>query len=1341
MSEVRNALKEAKKAMKDNDFEAVSKYCKIALKHDRKNYNALLFFGRACQELGKYEDSKKALMMATQIEPDSPVAWQGLAVLCEKQPHVSTKDEYIIIYTRLIDFVKDDEEKVDSTFRKLAKLHLDNDDPMGAAGILRTLVDRLTGEKRITEAWRSLAQTLTAVTNLPKEDIPKLQEALEHSLNDSVLGENETNYQNYLRLLYRTGQRTKLVLAAQNMAKIFPTYLPLEWICRIFVELNAYPCEEQEFPLSQEETSVYITRLLSINKTSPWGNLAQGMIYSQEGRLVEAKAHLRLGADNVKNNLIGWELLRSIQEESSDWPGVETSCRKSLAILSSDNTPTIPRGEDPQAYGTQLRLMQARALVHMGHKNHLKQAVTMLEEFYKTDIDCGLLLVRSRIKLLEFDIASEVLKELEDIFGSSYQLKFLSATLLHAEGEKQQAKQLLEEIVMEEPGFAEGHLELGQIYFETGEMKHAQICCMRAGKLNPKLARAFLYLGHFFRHEDNMDKALKCYEKALSLSPSDDDVGAALSDLYRILGKYEANIQLLQRVTREGGRASCGWAWLRLGLHHLALQNHDPAIQAFQCALTINPDDGPSYECLGDAYLARGAHTAALKVFTYASQLNVTAVYPRYQIAHIKQIVGENLQSVEDFEAVLKWEPMRPVRVVSLVGLAEALLASARKHQEQFFMSNVKDACTQAIFCLIRAASMKPDCSCIWKLMGDACLMLYPMPPSLAPFTLPAKLINREIQDLDEVVEVTKLQVLQMGTRCYGLALQGTPEDALLWHDLGLSTYLQARVQEGSSEGSKEEATIRDLLSHSIQALKKGLTLDPSSSKMWSSLGIVASHKWSGNNALAQHSLIKSCLCQPSAVSWTNLGAFYLSHGETQLAHEAFSQAQNLDPSYVTCWVGQALVAESIGHYEMFDLFRHTTLLGIHLESCIGYSHHVTDLACDRIKQGQRSTEDTLKQALPPATDCTVFYTRSVEEDAIGLNMAGLTLEMMGLYESATRAYEMALSSLKQTPDDSGNVLDGVRANLGRTLTAQGKAEEAMVHFSAIKQPDYFTQCGLALASLKAGKFEEAYNGYTAALHWLAPDDSQKSHILVALASLQYKFQNSEEAKKLLFQGSQLQGASLRGLLVLAALGLVLGDAVLTNAALAELTPHQHNKEHLHNIAFLRAAEATAKGNIKEAKCILSRTIHQHPSSAPLWRALAQHLLTHLPSTKQSRGANIITVTTAAAACASAAAKLTQSAGLHKTIAQDAVTSVLATIELERAKKSKEGVSLRQAQRAVLMCPGSPEAWAMFLAAQVVSGRAQSKNICQLAHIWSQKASPGVSSWLKTLATNIENVA
>lgn len=69
--------------------------------------------------------------------------------------------------------------------------------------------------------------------------------------------------------------------------------------------------------------------------------------------------------------------------------------------------------------------------------------------------------------------------------------------------------------------------------------------------------------------------------------------------------------------------------------------------------------------------------------------------------------------------------------------------------------------------------------------------------------------------------------------------MQTSPEDALLWHDLGLSTYLQAKVQEIA----KEEAATRDLLNRSVQAIKKGLTLDPSNAQMWSTLGIVTSHK------------------------------------------------------------------------------------------------------------------------------------------------------------------------------------------------------------------------------------------------------------------------------------------------------------------------------------------------------------------------------------------------------------------------------------------------------------------------------------------------------------------
>jgi len=55
----------------------------------------------------------------------------------------------------------------------------------------------------------------------------------------------------------------------------------------------------------------------------------------------------------------------------------------------------------------------------------------------------------------------------------------------------------------------------------------------------------------------------------------------------------------------------------------------------------------------------------------------------------------------------------------------------------------------------------------------------------------------------------------------------------------------------------------------------------------------------------------------------------------SQLAHEAFKVAQSLEPSYVASWVGQAIIAEIVGHDDAMDLFRHTTELAHHV-SCAG---------------------------------------------------------------------------------------------------------------------------------------------------------------------------------------------------------------------------------------------------------------------------------------------------------------------------------------------------------------------------------------------------------------------
>ncbi|KAK4289500.1 hypothetical protein Pmani_037531, partial [Petrolisthes manimaculis] len=1337
----------------------------IALKHDRKNYNALLLFGRASQELGKMEDCKKALLMATQVEPENSVAWQGLVQLYEKSSQVATLQEVNAVCTRLVQLLQGDDDKTNSVYRRLAAVQLDRDDKLSAADTLTTLARRLHHEPRQSvDVWQSVAQILSPLPDLADGYVSMLQEALENSLSESVLGENERNYQTYIKLLYRTRQkgRSGVANAALNMANIFTTSYPLEWVCRMYVEMSSRPIEgEDEFPLSEDEVCQQVSRLLRLNNVSVWGNLAQGLLCRKEGKLLQARAHLRLGAERGSPNLLGWRLLLESQASGGDWPGVEVSCRRSLDVMAANPTATVPDDDrDADGYRVYLRLMQARALVNMGHRNHLRQAVDILQEHVGSSLECGVQMVSSRIKLTEFDQAEADLEKLESIFGEEMELKLMTASLLAARGERNKAKLRLQELVKEYPSCAEGHLELAILYYQISEYNKAQLSCMRAAKLNPHLAHPFLYLGHYYRREDNMDRALKCYEKALALAPSDNQVGAALSDLYRVLGKHEANLQLLERVTREGGRSGGGWAWLRLGLHHLATHQPQEATYALQCALTITPDDSAVYECLGDAYVARGAYAAALKAYTCASQLNPAALYPLYRIAHIQQLTSELLEATSGYEAVLKREPGREVCVVALVGLAEAQLAAARRAADQAMFSNVKEACTAALTALTRAGSMQPESACIWKLVGDGCTLLYQVPPSLTPLHIPARLVNKEATDLNQQTSITKLEVLQLGARCYGLGLQLNESDAGLWHDLATNMYQQARLQEHTTIHEKQQQqqveskdeVAKELLQRALMALRKSLNLDPSSGQTWTTLGIITAHKLIDDQALAQHCLIRACESQPCASTWTHLGAYYLSHGDADLAHEAFSQAQAHDPAYVGCWVGQALVAESIGHHDTFDLFRHTTLLGVHPESCIGYAHHVANLACDPKRHTDKHTQLAIRQSLPTATDCAVIYAREHECDPIGQNLAGLFLEMSGLKQSSITRYRSALTTATHEKSSIEGLEDGVRTNLGRILTSSGLVEEAVKHLAAIKSPDFFTQCTLALASLKVGEFEDAYNGYTAALHWLAPDDGHKSHVLVALATLQYKFTNTDEAKELLIQGSQVTDASVQGVLALGALGLMVDDEALSAAALAKLLPHLHDTRYTHHIAFLRAAHATLAGRESEGRLSLSQTIHQHPSIAGLRRSLANLLLA--PSSSAAPTPPLVSAArcSASATCAAAAAKLTQTAGHTNTLAQDSVTSVMARLGMEavggggghRHRRTMMGSSsssssssgssgMKEAQRSVLMSPGSPEAWAALVAARLAAGHSKSK-VGELAGVWAEKASPVVSSWLQSVS-------
>lgn len=130
-----------------------------------------------------------------------------------------------------------------------------------------------------------------------------------------------------------------------------------------------------------------------------------------------------------------------------------------------------------------------------------------------------------------------------------------------------------------------------------------------------------------------------------------------------------------------------------------------------------------------------------------------------------------------------------------------------------------------------------------------------------------------------------------------------------------------------------------------------------------------------------------------------------------------------------------------------------------------------------------------------------------------------------------------------------------------------------------------------------AEHFKESYEAYDAALHWLADEETDKAHVLCAMAAMAYLFQESNDAKTLLFQSIGIKPPIISGLLALAALGMLDGDENLTDLVLKELKTHNDNPEYKNHIAKLIAYSYLMQNDMESAGRVLCKYIHRYPGN------------------------------------------------------------------------------------------------------------------------------------------------
>uniref|UniRef100_A0A8C1DUB7 SKI3 subunit of superkiller complex n=2 Tax=Cyprinus carpio TaxID=7962 RepID=A0A8C1DUB7_CYPCA len=784
--------------------------------------------------------------------------------------------------------------------------------------------------------------------------------------------------------------------------------------------------------------------------------------------------------------------------------------------------------------------------------------------------------------------------------------------LVHvAKEQHKQAEESFLEALSGSPDNGELFFLLGRLFWNMGEevrrdRSKAHTHLLKAAKLDPYLGSVFRFLGHYYREvAKDQGRARGCYKRAFELDSSDAESGAATVDL----------------SMEQGDMVSA--------------------------ALRADPQDWVCWECLGEAYLNRRSFTAALKAFDKAHTLQPTSIYSLYQTAAIKQILGRFKEAAAEYRQILEQEDYVP----ALKGLGECLLALARSALDDYLDGRAVDLIQNAIHYLFRALKQRPDLSCLWKLLGDACTTSRTVSPNRAKVLVPGALYGMD--PLDQGHTLDQRQLLTLGERCFGRALKLMPEAPSLWCDLGLNYYHQSRLLNCLNPEEDQQP----LLEKAMQCVKKAIMLDSANHTYWNALGVVSMAKGIENFALAQHCFIKSVKAESNnVVAWTNLGALYLKKGNIELSHEAFKIAQSLEPLYVNCWIGQALIAESVGSYDTMDLFRHTTELSTHTEGVKGYAYWVCSTLLDRSNRDSEIYLYNIVQmnAVSAAQVALSKYTERIQTDPDAFIMLGYLNTHLQLKKQATEAYRRFASP---HTDKLSFALRGY----GHALSDDGQWEEAVRIYSSTPLEELHDLIGLALAYFRIGRMPESVQAYEKALA-VASSEKEKACILTALALIQHRLGNIDHAKTLLFKCSMLKEPVSESLQCLCSLGLVHGDVTLASATLTELLKLGEGVGGAVEVRCLLTCTLLAlQGNYSGVHREAARAIHRNPGNPSLWALLSRLVPQYCPNKAN------VSIHTSRALLYSGVNQL--ASGRHS--GEDRRRNALKTI-----------------QRAVLLCPG-----------------------------------------------------
>ncbi|XP_057975625.1 tetratricopeptide repeat protein SKI3 isoform X2 [Malania oleifera] len=580
----------------------------------------------------------------------------------------------------------------------------------------------------------------------------------------------------------------------------------------------------------------------------------------------------------------------------------------------------------------------------------------------------------------------------------------------------------LQECVDSHPDDPSHHFNLGLLLWEKAEgskevKEKAAEHFVISVKLNPKNGAAFRYLGHYYSSAVSADtqRALKCYQRAVSLNPDDSLSGEALCDLLDEGGKESLQNAVCREASEKSPRAF--WAFRRLGY----------------------------LQALGLAYQRLGMFTAALKSYGRAVELEDSRVFALVESGNIFLMLGSYRKGVEHFQQALE---ICPLSISAYYGLASALLGLSKECINLGAFRWGASLLEEASKVAEASTSFAGNISCIWKLHGDIQLTYancYPWMEERWNMEIERETFNDSVLSWKRTCYLAAMSA----NSSYQRALHLAPWQANLYTDIAVASDLVCSLK-GTCKHDLNDWQLPEKMSLG------SLLLEGDNSEFWVALGCLSRYK-----VLKQHAFIRGLQLDVSlSAAWAYLGKLYRKEGMKQLARQAFDCARSIDPLLALPWAWMSADTNAREPASVTDEAYESCLRAVQILPLAEFQIGLAKLA---LLSGHLSSAQVFG-AIQQAVQQAPHYPESH-------NLSGLIFESQFDYQSAVASYRLArfaVNAFAGTAPKSH--FRDISINLARSLSRAGNALAAVQECEDLKKEGLLDAQGLQIYAISLWK-------------------------------------------------------------------------------------------------------------------------------------------------------------------------------------------------------------------------------------------------------------------------------